>query len=56
MSGCCCCGTDSGVSCKIEETDNGYKLVITSDDPKKAEALKKLAEARKELCSDSNCC
>lgn len=52
----CCCGSDSAISCQIESTDKGYTITLTSDDPKKAEALKKLAEAKKELCCDSGCC
>ena len=58
MTGCCCgpdCG-DGKISCSIEKTDSGFKLVLHSDDPKKAEALKKLAEAKQELCCGPDCC
>jgi len=55
----CCGGSgehDSAVSCKFEEIETGFKIVVSSDDPKKAEALKKLAQAKKELCGESCCC
>ncbi|MFQ5500463.1 MAG: hypothetical protein ACE5FH_12410 [Candidatus Zixiibacteriota bacterium] len=56
-----CCGTIpkdlcEKFDCKVEESDNGLTINLTSDDPKKAYALKQLFKASKELCGDACCC
>ncbi len=42
--------------CKTEEVEGGVQFTVTAKDPEKAQALKKMLEARKVLCGDSNCC
>ena len=55
-----CCGTSAenmceGLSCKVEETDKGICICLTSDDPKRVEQIK---EKMKSCCgpSDSKSC
>jgi hypothetical protein len=56
-----CCGTTAenlgeGLTCKVEETDKGFCICLTSDDPKKVEQLK---EKMKSCCGsgdDKSCC
>jgi hypothetical protein len=40
-----CCGVDTKDWCKVEETDKGLTITVTSDDPKKVEALKTLRKS-----------
>lgn len=42
-------------ACKVEETEKGLTISFTSDDPKKAQALKTLHKSYQELCGDSCC-
>jgi hypothetical protein len=56
-----CCGADTkdwckDFTCKVEETDKGLTITVTSDDPKKVEALKTLRKSYRELCGDNCCC
>jgi len=49
-----CCGTNlkdacEQLNCKCEEVPNGIRLEVTPKDPKKAEALKALFKACREL-------
>lgn len=57
-----CCGTDEDlckdVTCKIDETENGFTFTVTSDNPERVEKLKSMM---KSCCSDdkdgkSSCC
>jgi hypothetical protein len=34
----------------------GVQFTVTAKNPEKAQALKKMLEAQKVLCGDSNCC
>lgn len=56
----CCCETiclGKDVKCRTEKTEKGFKIIIESDDSKKAEALLKLYEAKQELCDcGDGCC
>ena len=58
MFGCCADLRDlcKHFTCQVEETEKGLILSVTSDDPKKVEALKTLRKSYRELCSDSCCC
>lgn len=55
-----CCGDSEDLckdfSCKVEETDKGLTISVTSDDPEKVEKLK----AKMKSCCDSSdsksCC
>lgn len=54
------CGLDfkdlcNSFACKVEQTDKGLTITLTSDDPQKVKALKAMVESCKELCAD-NCC
>jgi hypothetical protein len=40
---------------EVEQTDDGLNIKIKARSPEKAEALKKMFEAHKELC-DEKCC
>jgi len=47
-----CCGTSAenlgeGLECKVEETDKGYTISVTSDDPEKLEQLKAMMKSGK---------
>ena len=52
----CCPPEDlcKGVSCKVDQTDNGLVITLSSDDPKKVEKLK----AAVKCCCDEteDCC
>ena len=55
-----CCGTSEDLckdlTCKFEETDKGFQISVTSDDPEK---VKKLKEKFSSCCnsgSDKSCC
>ena len=56
-----CCGTTSenlceGLSCKVEETDKGVCICLTSDDPEK---VKQIKEKMKSCCGSGDtksCC
>lgn len=58
-----CCGTDEDlcqdISCKIDETDNGFTFTVSSDNPERVEKLKSMM---KSCCSSgdkadkSSCC
>ncbi len=41
-------------NCKFEETETGFRIDVSPKDPKKAEALKSLLKACRELC-DCKC-
>lgn len=43
-------------TCNVEETEKGLTISITSEDPKKVEALKTLHKSYRELCGDDCCC
>ena len=52
---CCCCGSekrDKDFEHQIEKTPDGLTIKIKAKSQKKAEALKKLFDARKELCGE----
>lgn len=49
MNNCC------GLEHNFEETENGFKLEVTSKDAKKTEALKKLLKSIKDFCCP-DCC
>jgi hypothetical protein len=58
MFGCC---TDmrnvcKNFTCEVKETEKGLIITITSDDPKKVEALKTLRASCRELCGEDYCC
>lgn len=57
MIGCCNTNVDlcRQFDCSVEEIDNGICLKFTSSDKKKAEALKTLMKAQRDLCGD-DCC
>jgi|GEM_PF-6921495 len=56
-----CCGPSGenlceGLSCNVEQTDQGYTISVTSDDPEK---LKQLKEKMKSCCGSDDarsCC
>ena len=53
-----CCDPGSfgkDVECKSQETKDGMQINVTAKDPKKAEALKKLFSACKDLGGESCC-
>ena len=59
-----CCGSAEdlcqGISCKVEETDQGFTFSVTSDDPGKIEKLKSMAKSccssDKDEKSSGGCC
>jgi hypothetical protein len=51
-----CCGASAenlgeGLSCKVEETDKGFTISVTSDNPDK---LKQLKEKMKSCCDSDD--
>ena len=57
MFGCCVPNVSLGkeFSCSVEEIDGGVRVSLTTDDKKRAEALKSLLKAYCELRCD-DCC
>jgi hypothetical protein len=57
MTGCCSLPVDlcKQFDCKVEEIDGGVCFSFTSDDKKKAEALKSMMKACRDLCGDECC-
>ncbi len=53
-----CCGSNDkfkDVSCKVDQTDNGVVITVSSDDPKTVESIKKMSDCC-DSKTDSNCC
>ena len=46
----------NGITSKVETTDKGLTIKLSSDDPEKIEALKKLYESSRVLCGSDSCC
>lgn len=49
-----CCPCPCGMDCNCEETENGFKLEVKSNDKEKTDLLKNVIKSVKQLCC--SCC